>query len=73
MTAGEERVAALGALLARLEDARARLDAVEDAGQALPILAELHELSQAVATEVDRQRRAAADEAEQDDGQLELG
>ncbi len=73
MTSGEDRVAALGALLARLEDARARLDAVDDAGGALPILGELHELSQAVAAEVDRQRRAAADEAEQDDGQLELG
>ncbi len=73
MSAGEDPVASLEALLARLEDARARLDAVEDADGALPILAELHELSQAVAAEVDRRRRAAADEAEQDDGQLELG
>jgi len=69
----DDRVRALDGLLARLEDARVRLDEVGSAEEALPILAELHELSQAVAGEVDRQRRSAADEAEQDDGQLELG
>ncbi|CAA9540347.1 MAG: hypothetical protein AVDCRST_MAG79-1802 [uncultured Thermoleophilia bacterium] len=69
----DDRLAGLDALLARLEDARVRLERADGAEAALPILAELHELSQAVAVEVDRQRRAAADEAEQDDGQLELG
>jgi hypothetical protein len=70
---GEDRIAELDALLGRLDDARLRLEGAGGAEDALPILAELHELSQAVAVEVDRQRRAAADEAERDDGQLELG
>lgn len=63
----------LDGLLRRLEEARARLDAVEGAEEALPVLAELDELAQQVAAEVDRSRRAAADEADRDDGQLELG
>ncbi len=65
-------VGQLEALLARLEAARARLGAAADAAAALPVLEELHGLAQEVAAEVDRQRRAAADEAERDDGQLAL-
>lgn len=69
----DDRIGALDGLLARLEDARGRLETAGGAEEALPILAELHALSQEVALEVDRQRREAADAAEQDDGQLELG
>ncbi len=64
----EERIAHLQSLVARLDDARGRLEAATDAAGAAEVLAELDEIAQAVSAEVDRQRRAAAG----DDSQLGL-
>jgi exonuclease VII small subunit len=46
-------------LLARLEAARARLEATDDPEQAIEILAELSELAKAVEAELQRARRQA--------------
>jgi hypothetical protein len=67
-----DRVARLQDLLDRLEAARARLDAAADADSAVEILGELERLAQEVAAEVDRQRRAVADDDGSDDAQLDL-
>ena len=58
-------------LVARLEDARARLEA-EDAtpDEAVRALEELQEAARAFSAEIDRRRRALADE--RGDGQLGL-
>jgi exonuclease VII small subunit len=50
-------------LLARLEAARARLDATQDPDQAIEILQELAELAKDVDAELQRAKRAAETEA----------
>jgi hypothetical protein len=55
----------LHALLARIDDATGRLEGTDDADDAVAALAELDGLAQELAAEVERQRRAAADEAEE--------
>ena len=57
-------------LVARLEVARTRLDAVESPDDAVMALEELQETARAISTEIDRRRRALADE--RGDGQLDL-
>ncbi len=57
-------------LVARLEAARTRLDAVESPDDAVMALEELQETARAISTEIDRRRRALADE--RGDGQLDL-
>ena len=57
-------------LVARLEAARTRLDAVESPDDAVMALEELQETARAISTEIDRRRRALADES--GDGQLDL-
>jgi len=52
-------------LLARIDDATGRLEATDDADLAVTALAELDELARELSAEVERQRRAAADEAEE--------
>ena len=52
-------------LLARLEAARARLDATQDPDQAIEILQELAELAKEVEAELQRAKRAAETEAAQ--------
>lgn len=50
-------------LLARLEQARARLDQTDDPDQAIEILQELAELAREVEAELQRAKRAAETEA----------
>ena len=50
-------------LLARLEEARTRLDATQDPDQAIEILQELAELAKEVEAELQRAKRAAETEA----------
>ena len=50
-------------LLARLEQARARLEATDDPDQAIEILQELAELAKEVESELQRAKRAAETEA----------
>jgi|RhiMetdeSRZDD1v2_1073273.scaffolds.fasta_scaffold1870548_2 hypothetical protein len=50
-------------LLARLESARARLEATEDPDLAIEILQELAELAKEVEAELQRARRAAESDA----------
>jgi exonuclease VII small subunit len=50
-------------LLARLEQARARLDGTEDPDQAIEILQELAELAREVEAELQRAKRSAETEA----------
>ena len=50
-------------LLARLEQARTRLEGTEDPEQAIDILQELAELAKEVETELQRAKRAAETEA----------
>jgi len=57
-------------LVARLEAVRARLDAVAGPDEAVQALEELQETAREIAAEVDRRRRALADE--RGDGQLDL-
>ena len=57
-------------LVARPEAARARLDAVEGPDEAVLALEELQETAKEIAAEIDRRRRALADE--RGDGQLDL-
>jgi hypothetical protein len=58
------------ALVARLEAARERLDAVETPDDAVVALEDLQETARAISAEIDRRRRALADE--RGDGQLDL-
>ena len=60
----------LDELVARLEEARTRLDAVDVPDEAVAALEELQETARAIASEIDRRRRALADE--RGDGQLGL-
>jgi hypothetical protein len=60
-----EGVARLHALLARIDEVTGRLEGTDDADDAVAALAELDTLAQELAAEVERQRRAAADEAEE--------
>ena len=60
----------LDELVARLEDARTRLDGVEVPDDAVAALEELQETARAISAEIDRRRRALADE--RGDGQLGL-
>jgi hypothetical protein len=57
-------------LIARLEAARTRLDAVETPDDAVAALEELQETAREISAEIDRRRRALADE--RGDGQLDL-
>ena len=66
-----DRVEHLKMLLDRLEEARARLEAASDAAEAADALGELNVISQEVSAEVERQRRAVAED-EGDDAQLGL-
>jgi hypothetical protein len=67
----DDRVGHLKSLLDRLEDARARLEAAPDAAAAADVLNELNAIAQEVSAEVERQRRAVAED-EGDDAQLGL-
>ena len=49
----------LQALLDRLEEARARLEGLEDPEQAVDVLGELSELAREIQAEVERARREA--------------
>ena len=60
----------LDELVAKLEDARMRLDEVELPDDAVAALEELQETARAISAEIDRRRRALADE--RGDGQLGL-
>ena len=57
-------------LVARLEAARVRLDAVDSPDDAVCALEELQETAREISAEIDRRRRALADE--RGDGQLDL-
>ena len=57
-------------LVARLEAARTRLDAVETPDDAVAALEDLQETAREISSEIDRRRRALADE--RGDGQLDL-
>ncbi|MCX6391295.1 MAG: hypothetical protein NTX95_02185 [Actinobacteria bacterium] len=57
-------------LVARLEAARVRLDAVDSPDDAVSALEELQETAREISAEIDRRRRALADE--RGDGQLDL-
>jgi hypothetical protein len=58
------------ALVARLEAARARLEDVESPEDAVAALEDLQETAREISSEIDRRRRALADE--RGDGQLDL-
>lgn len=49
-------------LVAQLEAARARLDSVETPDEAVAALEDLQETARAISAEIDRRRRALADE-----------
>jgi hypothetical protein len=49
-------------LLARLEEARAKLEATDDPQDAVDVLAELSEIAKSVEAEVERAKREAQDE-----------
>ncbi|MGI9187360.1 MAG: hypothetical protein ACR2J9_07590 [Gaiellales bacterium] len=57
-------------LVARLESARVRLDSVDSPDDAVSALEELQETAREISAEIDRRRRALADE--RGDGQLDL-
>ena len=57
-------------LVARLEAARVRLDSVDSPDDAVSALEELQETAREISGEIDRRRRALADE--RGDGQLDL-
>jgi hypothetical protein len=57
-------------LISRLEAARDRLDAVDEPDAAVAALEELQEAARGISAEIDRRRRALADE--RGDGQLDL-
>ena len=59
----EESLSNAEDLLARLEEARTRLDQTEDPDKAIEILQELAELAKAVEAELQRAKRAAETEA----------
>ena len=59
--AHDPNVDRLEGLLTRLEDERARLEAVGDADEAVAILGRLAELAREVQAEIDRVRREADD------------
>ena len=67
----DDPVEHLKTLLDRLEDARSRLEAAPDAAAAADVLGELNAIAQEVSAEVERQRRAVAED-EGDDAQLGL-
>ena len=57
-------------LVVRLEAARTRLDAVDSPDDAVAALEDLQETAREISAEIDRRRRALADE--RGDGQLDL-
>jgi len=59
-----EGVDRLQELLTRIDAATARLEGSDDPEEAVAALAELDALAQELSSEVERQRRAAADEEE---------
>jgi hypothetical protein len=67
----DDRVEHLKSLLDRLEDARGRLETAPDAAAAADVLNELNAIAQEVSAEVERQRRAVAED-DGDDAQLGL-
>ena len=62
MTAADESLNKAEDLLARLEQARARLDETEDPDKAIEILQELADLAREVEAELQRAKRAAETE-----------
>ena len=65
MSADESLTKAEG-LLARLEAARARLEATDDPDQAIEVLQELADLAREIEAELQRARRAAEADAADD-------
>ena len=63
MTNADESLNKAEDLLARLEQARARLDETQDPDQAIEILQELADLAREVEAELQRAKRAAETEA----------
>jgi hypothetical protein len=63
MSQADESLNRAEELLARLEQARTRLDATEDPDRAIEILQELAELAKEVESELQRAKRAAETEA----------
>jgi exonuclease VII small subunit len=63
MSTADESLNKAEDLLARLEEARTRLDSTEDPDQAIEILQELAELAKEVEAELQRAKRAAETEA----------
>jgi hypothetical protein len=63
MSSSDESLNRAEDLLARLEQARARLDQTDDPDQAIDILQELAELAKEVEAELQRAKRAAETEA----------
>lgn len=55
----DESLSKAEALLARLEQARARLEATDDPDQAIEVLQELSDLAREIEAELQRARRAA--------------
>jgi hypothetical protein len=60
----EESLQRAEGLLERLDEARARLEATEDAEAALQILGELSEIAKEVEAEIQRAKRAAEADAD---------
>ena len=60
----EESIGRGEELLARLEAARARLEATEDGETAIDVLAELSEITKEVEAEIERARRDAQSDAD---------
>jgi hypothetical protein len=63
MSSADESLNKAEDLLARLEQARARLDETQDPDQAIEILQELADLAREVEAELQRAKRAAETEA----------
>jgi exonuclease VII small subunit len=63
MTTSEESLATAENLLARLEQARSRLEDTNDPDKAIEILEELTDLAKSVEAELQRAKRAAETEA----------
>ena len=63
MTDADESLNKAEDLLARLEQARARLDETQDPDKAIEILQELADLAREVEAELQREKRAAETEA----------
>jgi hypothetical protein len=63
MSSADESLTKAEGLLARLEAARARLEATDDPDQAIEVLQELADLAREIEAELQRARRAAEADA----------